>query len=154
MDTVEKAHATLAARRVKSLRRLGRRSAAPRLRVGLDLVHVDDVATMLASRLASRYLARIYTRAEVQDCTDDLGVNAARLAGRFAAKEAVMKVLNVGDRAVPWRSIEIRRGKSGIPTIELHGAAAGIAGAEGISQFLVSVSHEAGYAAAVVVGTR
>jgi holo-[acyl-carrier protein] synthase len=130
-----------------------RRPAGSALRVGLDLVEVDAVSAMLDSRFASRYLARVYTNAEVRDCTQDRGIDAARLAGRFAAKEAVMKMLDVGDSAVPWRAVEVRRERSGCPAIVLHGAAAGLAEREGISRFAVSLSHEAGYAAAVVVGT-
>jgi holo-[acyl-carrier protein] synthase len=123
------------------------------LRVGIDLVEIDAVASTLDSALADRYLARIYTPAEVRDCSDANGVSAARLAARFAAKEAVMKALDVGNRAIPWRAIEVRRQQSGRPTVSLHGAAAAIAREEGVAQFALSLSHEAGCASAVVVAT-
>jgi holo-[acyl-carrier protein] synthase len=123
------------------------------LRVGIDLVEIDAVVTTLDSPLADRYLARIYTPAEVRDCSDGNGVSAARLAARFAAKEAVMKALDVGNRAIPWRAIEVRRQRSGRPTVSLHGAAAAIAREEGVAQFALSMSHEAGYASALVVAT-
>ena len=123
------------------------------LRVGIDLVEIDAVASTLDSALADRYLARIYTPAEVRDCSDANGVSAARLAARFAAKEAVMKTLDVGNRAIPWQAIEVRRQESGRPTVSLHGAAAAIAREEGVAQFALSLSHEAGCASAVVVAT-
>lgn len=136
------------------LRRLWRRQApACVVAVGVDLVEIDAVAATLDSSLSGRYLSRIYTPAEVRDCTDASGVNAGRLAARFAAKEAVLKALDVGNRAIPWRAIEVRRRRSGRPTISLHGAAAAIAREEGIARFALSLSHEASYASAFVVAT-
>src|SRR3954447_23579894 len=110
-------------RSVMGLLRLLRRNHASSsvLRVGIDLVEVDAVAASLESSLSERYLSRVYTRGEVLDCTEPGGPNAARLAARFAAKEAVLKALDVGDRAVPWQAIEVRRSESGAPSIELHG---------------------------------
>ena len=136
------------------LRRLLRRQTAGRVvGVGVDLVEIDAVAATLDSALSGRYLSRVYTPAELRDCTDASGVSAGRLAARFAAKEAVMKALDVGNRAIPWRTIEVRRRRSGRPTILLHGAAAAIAREEGIARFALSLSHEANYASAFVVAT-
>jgi holo-[acyl-carrier protein] synthase len=103
--------------------------------------------------LSERYLTRVYTRDEIRDCTETGGPNAARLAARFAAKEAVLKALDVGDRAVPWQSIEVQRCESGAPAIRLHGAAAALAREEGITTFAVSLSHETNLASALVVAT-
>jgi holo-[acyl-carrier protein] synthase len=136
------------------LRRLRRRTRNQReVRAGIDLVEIAAVAATLDSPLSARYLARIYTPAEVRDCTDANGVNAARLAARFAAKEAVLKALDVGNRAIPWRTIEVQRLPSGRPTISLHGAAAAIACQEGVARFALSLSHEARYASALVVAS-
>ena len=121
--------------------------------VGVDLVEVDTVAATLDSPLSERYLSRVYTPAEVRDCTEGSGVNAARLAARFAAKEAVMKALDVGDRAIPWRAIEIERGPTGRPGVLLHGAAASLAREEGVASLVLSLSHEERYAAALVVAS-
>ncbi len=140
-----------------NVRRLGRlrpkQEAGRVLRVGIDLVEIDAVAATLDSALSGRYLSRVYTPAEVRDCTDGNGLNAGRLAARFAAKEAVMKALDVGNRAIPWRAIEVRRQRSGRPTVSLHGAAAAIAREEGVARFALSLSHEANYASALVVAT-
>lgn len=121
--------------------------------VGIDLVDIDAVAATLDSPLSGRYLSRIYTPGEVRDCSDDGGVSAARLAARFAAKEAVMKALDVRDRAIPWQAIEVRRAPGGRPTVALHGPAVSIARAEGVSRFALSLSHEAQYASALVVAS-
>ena len=136
------------------LRRLWRTPESERvLRVGIDLVEIDAVAETLRSALADRYLARIYTAAEVRDCTDANGVSPARLAARFAAKEAVLKALDVGDHAVPWRTIEVRRQPSGRPTVSLHGVAEALARQEGVARIELSLSHEARYASALVVAS-
>lgn len=122
------------------------------IRIGLDLVEVEAVASTLDSPRATRYLSRIYTAEEVLDCTDGVrGVVAHRLAGRFAAKEAAMKALGVGGRAVPWNAIEVVRRPDGQPTLALRGEAAAIARSLGMSRFSVSVSHEEQYAVALVV---
>ena len=121
--------------------------------VGVDLVEIDTVAATLDSPLADRYLSRVYTPAEVRDCTEGPGVNAARLAARFAAKEAVMKALDVGDRAIPWRTIEVERGATGRPAVLLHGAAASLACEKNVASLVLSLSHEARYATALVVAS-
>ena len=124
-----------------------------RLQVGIDLVDVAEVAETLSSQLADRYLSRIYTSAEVRDCSPGHLVDPVRLAGRFAAKEAAMKALRVGDRPVSWQEIEVRRAADGAPTLVLHGAAAALADEAGLSQFALSVTHERQYASAIVVAT-
>jgi holo-[acyl-carrier protein] synthase len=100
-----------------------------------------------------RYLERVYTAREIADCTGADGVDPERLAARFAAKEAAMKVLRPGDAAVPWPSIEVVRDAAGVPALTLHGPAAELARAAGLTEFAVSLTHEDAYAAAVVVGT-
>jgi holo-[acyl-carrier protein] synthase len=121
------------------------------LRVGIDLVEIDSVATALRSHYADRYLARVYTAEEVRDCTTPAGVDASRLAARFAAKEAAMKALRVGNRSMPWRAIEVRRESDGAPILVLSGAASALADEAGLSDFAVSLTHERDYASAVVV---
>ena len=74
------------------------------------------------------------------------------LAARFAAKEAVMKVLRPVDVQLDWRSIEVHRMTGGWCEIRLSGQAAAMAAEAGIDEFAVSLTHEASVAAAVVVG--
>ena len=127
--------------------------SSTRLRVGIDLVEVEEVAATLHSKLGPRYLSRIYTSREVEDCRRDREVDPVRLAGRFAAKEAAMKALRVGDRAVSWREVEVQRAGDGAPMLVLRGAAAALAAEAGLSQFALSVTHERTYASAIVVAT-
>jgi holo-[acyl-carrier protein] synthase len=115
--------------------------------VGIDLVSVAEVADSVA-RHGERYLARVYTPAEVADCRSGHDVDPARLAARFAAKEATIKVLR---EFVPWSSIEVRRSPAGWVEIALHGAASDTAAAGGLGEFALSLTHEAGLASAVVV---
>jgi holo-[acyl-carrier protein] synthase len=122
------------------------------LRVGIDLVEVQAVASALRAHSADRYLDLVYTHGEVQDCTTPGGtIDSARLAARFAAKEATMKALRVGDRPLPWRSIEVRREPDGSPTLILSGLASELADEAQIHEFAISLTHERDYASAVVV---
>ena len=120
------------------------------IRVGIDLVSVAAVEEAVDAH-AERYLERIYTERELDDCAHPLGVDAERLAGRFAAKEAVLKVLRPDDEAVPWRTIDVRRHRSGWVDLELSGRAAALAREAGVGDMAVSITHEGGYASAVVV---
>jgi len=122
------------------------------VRVGIDLVSVASVEEAIDAH-ADRYLERIYTGRELDDCRIEGTVDAERLAGRFAAKEAAMKTLRPGDEAVPWSAIEVRREASGWVELSLSGPAAELAERAGIADMAVSLTHERGFAAAVVVAT-
>jgi holo-[acyl-carrier protein] synthase len=119
------------------------------LRVGIDLCKAATVEDAVAEH-GQRYLDRLYSDAEQEQCKGD----SLKLAARFAAKEATMKVLAPDpDDAVPWPSIEVVRNAPTAPSLRLHGAAAALAERAGLSDFQVSFTHEDEYAAAVVVGT-
>ena len=78
---------------------------------------------------------------------------AAALAGRFAAKEAFSKALG-SPRDVWWQDVEVRRSPSGAPELVAHGPALPYLMDLGVTRSLVSISHDAGVAAAVVVLER
>ncbi len=121
------------------------------LGIGIDLVAVAAVAEALAGEHAAHYLERIYTPREVDDCrAADGGVDPARLAARFAAKEATMKALGSGE-GVRLTDIELRREPSGQVRIELCGHPAELAARAGVERLAVSLTHEGDYAAAAVV---
>jgi holo-[acyl-carrier protein] synthase len=120
------------------------------IRVGLDLVSVQTIADSLSAH-GERYLDRVYRAGEVADCRTGDTVDPERLAARFAAKEATFKVLRVGDEAVAWTDVEVVRDQSGWVGLSLSGRAATLAEAAGISELAVSLSHEQGCAAAVVI---
>jgi holo-[acyl-carrier protein] synthase len=120
------------------------------VRVGTDLVPVDQVAESVA-RFGDRYLGRVYTPHEVACCPGTPSVTAAGLAARFAAKEATIKVLRPLEHRPDWRSIEVRRQPGGWCALHLTDEAARLARQQGITDLAVSLTHEAGMAAAVVV---
>jgi holo-[acyl-carrier protein] synthase len=120
------------------------------IRVGTDLCSVDDVAESVAT-FGDRYLQRVYTDDELEYCGRDPARSAERLAARFAAKEATLKVLRPIDARPEWRSIEVRRDPSGWCELSLTGSAAALAREAGITSLAVSLSHEGGLANAVVV---
>ena len=119
--------------------------------VGVDVVAVAHVAAAV-SRFGERYVARVFTSQEATYCRAAAApIAAARLAARFAAKEATVKALAPDERWTAWRDIEVKRGRTGRCTLRLHGAAARLAARRGIGRLLLSMTHEADVAAAVVV---
>jgi holo-[acyl-carrier protein] synthase len=120
------------------------------VRVGADLVRVDDVATCIA-RFGDRYVGRLFTEHEREACRGVPETRAAGLAARFAAKEAAIKVLRPEDQGLDWRAIEVHRHPRGWCELRLSGNAARLARQAGIREMAVSLSHEAGFAAAVVI---
>ncbi len=118
-------------------------------RVGVDLVAVDDVAQALRDH-GERYLLRVYSPAEVAD-SSGTAPDPVRLAARFAAKEATLKVLRTPDTGIAWASIEILRANWGGVALVLSGVAAVQATRQGLGAFDVSLSHDSGFAVAVVL---
>ncbi len=120
-------------------------------RVGIDLVEVRAVRESV-HRHGDRYLERVYTEREVADCRGAVGVDPSRLAARFAAKEAVVKLLRPGSEdPLPWRSIEVVRARGGWVELELHEPATSLAARAGVTGLAISLTHEAGFASAAVV---
>lgn len=120
-------------------------------RVGVDVASVSAVSASW-SRFGDAYLARIFTEHEIELCGGP-APDAGRLAARFAAKEAVVKVLRPLDEPVNLRDIEIRRDPGGWCTVELRAGLAHIAEREGLVEITVSISHEGELAVAVAMGT-
>ncbi|WP_372593059.1 holo-ACP synthase [Actinotalea sp.] len=116
------------------------------LAVGVDVVAITRFEHLCALRGAD-LVARVFTPHEVATCRGD----TARLAARFAAKEAVAKALGSGIGQVSWREIEVRTGVAGGPGLLLTGAARDRARAAGLEDWAVSLSHDADRAVAVVI---
>lgn len=126
-------------------------SRAP-IRVGVDLCSVQEVAESVAT-FGDRYLHRVYTDDELEYCRRDPALAAERLAARFAAKEATVKVLRPLDIRPDWRGIEVRRDPGGWCELSLDGTAARLAREAAIDSLALSISHDAGMANAVVIAT-
>src|SRR2546428_13062295 len=98
--------------------------------VGIDIVEVRRIEQAL-DRWGDAFVTRIFTTAEDERAKPP-HARSARLAARFAAKEAVMKALGLGWRAMGWREIEILNDPLGKPTVTLRGGAQRAAGRQGI----------------------
>lgn len=119
------------------------------LSTGVDIIEISRIAGVF-QRYGQRFLDRIYTPEEIAYCRG----RAPNLAGRFAAKEAVMKALGTGVRGVGWKDIEVARHESGAPSILLYGRAKSRAQRLGVYDISVSMSHSGDYAVAFVVVQR
>ncbi len=115
--------------------------------LGVDIVEIERIQRSV-NRYGQRFLERVYTEAELELCCNRM----PELAVRFAGKEAVMKALGTGRRAVSWRDIEILRNKRNAPRVHLHGRARARARKLGITEIAVSLSHSRDYAIASVIG--
>lgn len=115
--------------------------------IGVDIVDIERVESAI-KRWGERFLNRIYTEAELRTCQDRF----SSLASRFAAKEAVMKVLGTGGIGIAWREIEILTGEDGKPSVRLYGQALNKAGELNLKEVSVSLSDSKQNAVAVAVG--
>jgi holo-[acyl-carrier protein] synthase len=118
--------------------------------LGMDLVQIERLEAVLEKR-GERFLARVFTPAERRYC-ETRARPATHFAGRFAVKEAVMKALGTGwSSGVRWQDIEVRRTRTGPPELVLHGATAALARERSIERIHITITHDAGLAAAVAV---
>ena len=122
------------------------------LGLGLDLAQIARFEKVYA-RHGDHLLERIFTDAERAYCELRPRSRMTHYTGRFAVKEAVMKVLGTGwARGVRWRDIEVVRTSGQAPELVLHGVAAEIAQKKGIAKIHITITHDAGLAAAVEIG--
>jgi holo-[acyl-carrier protein] synthase len=118
---------------------------------GVDLVEVSRIRGML-ERHPERFLGRVFTRDEAA-YAENHQRRAEHLAARFAVKEAVLKALGTGwAGGVAWTDIEVRREPTGRPTLHLTGHAASLASSQGITSWLISITHTGELAMASVIG--
>jgi holo-[acyl-carrier protein] synthase len=117
--------------------------------LGVDIIRVQRIADALA-RFGDRFASRVLTPMEAAYVRN----RPETLAGRWAAKEAVSKVLGLGVRGIGWREIEIERLPTGQPAVRLHGRAARRATQLGMGRIAVSISHESDFAIATAFGIR
>ena len=111
--------------------------------LGNDLVEVSRILSSI-NKIGQRFLDRIYTESE-QDHCQSKAIPQMHYAGRFAAKEAVMKALKSSgfQKAISFKSIEIRSGNNGEPIVDLHFSCNG--------QCRVSISHTSDHAIASAI---
>jgi holo-[acyl-carrier protein] synthase len=117
--------------------------------LGIDIVRVARIRAAL-ERFGPRFSKRVLTESEQRYVRG----RPETMAGRWAAKEAVSKVLGLGVRGIGWRDIEIERLPTGQPSVRLHGRAAARAEQLGMERIAVSITHESDYAVAIAFGIR
>lgn len=113
---------------------------------GADLIEVERIAGVI-DRHGERFLHRVFTHNELAACEG----RSDSLAARWAAKEAVAKALGTGIGHVTWCDIEVVHDDLHCPCLRLHGAAAVLAEARGLTQWAISLAHDGGFALAFVV---
>lgn len=117
---------------------------------GIDLVEIARIERLLHDH-PQKFPARCFTASE-HAAAGTSGPAAQFLAGRFAAKEAVLKALGTGlTGGIAWTDIEVVAEASGRPTLRLHAAAADLARRLNADQWWISISHTAGFAQASAI---
>lgn len=120
-----------------------------RLRVGFDLVQVSGIENSLR-QFGAAFESRLFTEEELEYARSGSGLCSERLAARFAAKEATIKALQLGNEGISWRDIEVRKLRNGDCELVLHGRVAELASQLRVEQMALSLSHDGDYAGAFV----
>lgn len=117
---------------------------------GIDLVDFDRIEQMLQKHDA-RFLERVFTDRERADA-ENVKNRIEKLAGRFAAKEAVMKLIGTGWRdGIAWTDIEVVNNKLGQPIVTISGKVKEFADDQGVEQITLSITHTSNFAIASAV---
>ena len=119
---------------------------------GIDLVDFGRIDQMLA-RHKQRFLNRVFTAKEQAQAFELVEKNQSqRLAGRFASKEAILKLLGTGWRGkIAWTDMEITNNALGQPQVALSGEVEKIAKDAGVGNITLSITHTANFAIASAV---
>ncbi|MCB9851948.1 MAG: holo-ACP synthase [Phycisphaerales bacterium] len=118
---------------------------------GIDLAETDRIEQVWR-RHPDRFLERILTPAERAYCEQRKNP-LPNISGRWAAKEAILKVIGTGWRGeIAWTDIEILNDKAGAPHVSLSGHTKKLADELGITRILLTITHTEHYAAASAIG--
>lgn len=122
----------------------------PILGVGTDIIECLRIAQMI-ERHGELFIARVYTDHEIEYCATRKAATQ-HYAGRWAAKEAVLKALGTGwVRGIGWRDVEVRHTPAGGPIVRLYGGAREVLERSGIETIHLSISHCRSHATAYAV---
>lgn len=118
--------------------------------IGTDIVECLRIAKMI-ERHDELFLNRVYTRKEIQYSSSRKAATQ-HYAGRWAAKEAVLKALGTGwSRGIKWTDIEVVSELSGKPHLDIHGIGQEICDEMGITEIFISISHSRSHATATAI---
>ena len=110
------------------------------LGIGTDIIECLRIAAMIEKH-GELFLNRVYTAHEIEYCSARRAATQ-HYAGRFAAKEAVLKALGTGwTRGIQWQDIEVRNDLGGKPSISLSGGAREMCVHLGITEGMITLSH-------------
>ena len=119
--------------------------------IGTDIVECVRIAQMIEKH-GEVFLQRVFTQKEILYCSSRKAATQ-HYAGRWAAKEAVLKVLGTGwAKGIQWTDVEVVNEVSGAPVIKITGKAADIARDRGIREIMITISHCRAYATAFATG--
>ncbi|NND65669.1 MAG: holo-ACP synthase [Gammaproteobacteria bacterium] len=120
--------------------------------IGTDIVDLDRI-TKVFDQFGDKFVRRILH-------ADEIALYQRRnstinfLAGRFAAKEAIVKAIGSGLRGFSWTDINIRTSELGAPIVEFNGSCALACGERGVAEVKVSISHERRWAVAMAIALQ
>ncbi len=115
--------------------------------IGIDIVECDRIANMIEKH-EEIFINRVFTPYEIEYCSVRKAA-AQHYAGRWAAKEAILKSMGTGwAKGIRWIDLEIQTLPGGQPVVHINGKAKEICQSRGISEILISISHCHAYATA------
>lgn len=118
--------------------------------IGTDIVECLRIAKMI-ERHGELFLNRVYSEHEIEYCQRQKAATQ-HFAGRWAAKEAVLKALGIGwVKGLGWRDIEVANRRGGAPVVRFRGGAAEIVEQAGVIDMMISISHCRSHATAFAV---
>ncbi|MBI1914688.1 MAG: holo-ACP synthase [Planctomycetes bacterium] len=121
--------------------------------IGTDIIECLRIARMIEEH-GEMFLTRVYTDHEIRYCQDRKRA-MEHFAGRWAAKEAVLKCLGTAwRRGTNWTDVEVRNDTNGIPRVTLCGAVKELADKLGVGTIHLSISHCRAYATAYATAVR
>jgi holo-[acyl-carrier protein] synthase len=120
------------------------------LGIGTDIVECLRIAQMI-ERHGELFIDRVYTVTEIEYCRSRKQATQ-HFAGRWAAKEAILKAIGTGwRRGISWRDIEVRNNEGGRPNVALCGGARDVVEQIGVGEVLVTISHCRSHATAFAI---
>ena len=115
--------------------------------IGTDIVECARIESMIEKH-QNLFIDRVFTPVEIEYCSKRKAA-VQHYAGRWAAKEAILKSLGTGwAKGIAWTDIEVRNEMGGQPKVRLGGGAREICEKKGITEILISISHCAQFATA------